>query len=434
MDVLAELDQPEHIDMFADELRRAVLRADPQKVDIVADQWRSLLRDQGPAAAKALQRLIGEREIPIHIRSRLLEDLVEVIPDAEQGKLVVLVGRGHRDLQSQLRRSMARRAQSRPAARVSIVEATQRALEGALATPPRANARERLAPLVAFRAAVDPDPGSDFIPWLIELAQDERVPFGARVAAIRGLSELQSDTARAALVKLANVQLRDEVRRTQAGEILGWQVLLSLPAETAGALAAKARLLDDPAPRLASVAYAVAPLSADQAWLEASQRHAWPQVRQAALDRVRGPCQDKTIDVLAKINRPTRRAATGDRDRVVARAAVHALGRCGDTAAQRALVDLLTESRTDFELRAEAARQLVRHFAAAGSDTVAGVLGGEPSGALARRLATALRYAPEPTPKATAVLCARLAQRDDVSGIALQSLLRLHGTRRVCES
>ena len=153
----------------------------------------------------------------------------------------------------------------------------------------------------------------------------------------------------------------------------------------------------------------------------------WPQVRQAAFERVQAPCTADEVDVLA-----TRGSATGeggDTDRAAARASVAALGRCGGPVALRRLKTILTDANGDMELRAEAARRLAKHGGPEGAKAVISLLGARPEPALARRLASALRHAPAPTPAIDEALCAELQEPGPVARASADALRDLHPHR-----
>src|SRR5690606_1065158 len=157
-------------------------------------------------------------------------------------------------------------------------------------------------------------------------------PFATRVAAVRGLGSFDSESARQALTQVARAELAHA--DTQAGEILPWLALEALPDPIAGQPAAEPHLLQDDPPPIAALDFRVAPLP-DEGWLAGSLENPWPQVRQAALGRMHGPCGRKGVARLKEAAGPPSRG--GDDDRQVARAAVQALGRCTPDEARGAL-------------------------------------------------------------------------------------------------
>jgi hypothetical protein len=425
LDVLAELGKPELVPMFAAELRRAVMQAPSNRKAMEAlERWRPLLFAQGEAAISAMQTLVGDRELPMQIRSTLLDDWVEVTGVDDLGSLVVLVGRGQVALRQQLQRALARRALRDAHAREVVLDAADEAIDETAADPESAS---RFAALLQFRAALSGTIDRSFIARLREIAEDDSASFATRVAAIRGLAQFDHDTARHALTQVARTEL--EHVDTQAGEILTWLALGSLPDTVAGRLAAEHDLLHDGRPRLAALAFRVAPLGED--WLEESLSNPWPDVRQAALGRIEGPCGRKSVLRLREVAGP--KAQGGDGDRQVARAAVQALGRCEPDEARGALVRLMNREDVDVEQRIEAARQLVRHGGSRGIDAVAKALDGDPPRNLARRFAATLRFAPAPTAAATQALCARLDEANEVARVARQSLTKLHPDGAYCK-
>ena len=426
LDVLAELGRPELVPMFAGELRRAVVQAPSNRKAMEAlERWRPLLFAQGEAAVSAVQTLVGDRDLPMQVRSNLLDDWVEMTASEDLGSLIVLVGRGQVQLRQQLQRALGRRATRDPSVRERVLAAADEAIEQTASDPDEAS---RFAALLQFRAALTTESDRRFVARLRELAEDTSAPFATRVAAVRGLGHFDHEAARQALTQVARAEL--EHLDTQAGEILAWLALDALPDADAGRLAAEHGLLDDERPRLAALALRVAPLP-QEGWLDASLENPWPQVRQAALGRVEGPCGRKGVARLREAAGP--RSNGGEDDRQVARAAVQALGRCTPDEARGALEKLLKSDDVDVEQRVEAARQLVRHGGPAGIDAVAKALDGDPPRNLARRFAATLRFAPAPTPTATKALCARLDDQNEVARTARQTLTKLHPDGAQCE-
>jgi hypothetical protein len=425
LDVLAQLGRPELVPMFAAELRRAIAQAPSHRSAMEAlERWRPLLFAQGEAALSAIQALVGDRDLPMQVRAHLLDDWVEITATADLGELIVLVGRGQVELRQQLHRALNRRATRDSAARDIMLRGTDEAIDAAAADPEEAS---RFAALLQLRASLSGEVDRSFIARLRELGEDDSAAFATRVAAVRGLAYFDHDNARAALTQVARAELRH--LDSQAGEVLAWLALDNLPDAVAGQLAAEHELLDDDRPRLATVAFRVAPL-ANESWLETSLANPWPQVRQAALGRVHGPCGRKNVALLRDTAGPRPRG--GDDDRRVARAAVQALGRCTPQEARGALERLMNREEVDTEQRIEAARQLVRHGGPDGVDAVAKALAGDPPRNLARRFAATLRFAPAPTPAATQALCARLGEANEVSRVARQSLTTLHPDGAYC--
>lgn len=423
MDVLSELGQAEHLELFATELRRGVKRAGSlSRGHKEADRWRPLLRDGGPDAVGVFTTLVGDKDLPLSIRADLLEDLVVVTPTSDLANLVVLVGRGHRELGRRLSDALTRRAKKDAEARRELIRSLDAALDD---VQPEALEAERLrvAALLRSRSRVTGGSDSKFTRRLDALAGDENAPFAVRVAALRGLARLDDPASIGALGELAASLLTQ--KNTQAGEILARLALDPLPPAQLVPLVQRFELLQDPAPRLALVAHQVAPVETQPGWVEQTLEHPWPEVRRTGLDRIEGPCDRDVSRALREAAGPTDKG--GDSDRVVARAAVRALGRCGPSAVKD-LSKLLGDDRVDIEQRAEAARQLVRHGGPEGIDRVAEELRDYADRPLSRRLATALGYAPHPTPAATQALCAELdADADyEVMQAARKSLMALH--------
>jgi hypothetical protein len=411
LDVLAELGGSEHVQLFIDELRRGLKAADTTEArDEVLERWLPLLRAQGDAARAPLTALVGDRELPLSVRGRLLETVVETSEAQSVAALVVLIGRGHRALRETLVRALARRAKPDPATRQRLLTRIDAEIEQE--TDPK-----RAPSLLWARTTLTTDPDPAFVGKLAGLATDDDAHFGVRVAAVRGLARDASPPALEALEALADAQLQTTRRQTQAGEILAWLSLQGLPAERTASLSRTHALREADAPRLAALAWSVGDVAADQAWLPRSQLSPWPQVRQAALDRVDGQCTPGTNAFLGK------RATKGtEPEPAVARATVTAIGRCGDW---DTLTRLMNDDDVHFEQRTEAARQLAKRGGARGADAVAAAIAKGPDRRMARRLTAALRHVPTATPAVVRALC-RTAQREDEVGTeATQSLLAL---------
>ncbi|MEM6991727.1 MAG: hypothetical protein AAF721_14570 [Myxococcota bacterium] len=419
LDVLGELGGPDHLPLFAAELRRAVkAAADGSAADKAAATWLPLIVAQGSAATGELSKLVGDKDLLMSIRAAALDAMVGVTPGDKVGGLVVLVGRGNPALRSQLTRSLQRRVAADTAVRATILTAADDEATAALSSEPR-----RAASLLQFRAALSAEDDAALAEQLSQQASDAEAAFVVRVAAVRGLSRLTVPSARAALVDVARQSLNEPVASTQAGVLLAWLSLSGLPPQDATPLVTEHRLRDSDTPRLASLGYALAPLPAGQAWLPDSQENPWPQVRQAALARVEGPCPKATVKLLARRARP--KARGGDKDPAVARANVTALGRCGPDG-YGALVDLLGEGAVDIEQRTEAARQLTKHGGPKGANAVAAALSKDPPRRFARRLVAALRWVKSPTPEVTEALCRNAAAGDNISPEAKATLELLH--------
>lgn len=419
--VLAELRLPADLPRFAKALRRAVVNADPgAQLLEVAHPWRVLLLEQGPAATSYLQELVGDGALPAELRAQLLTDWVGLQPAERAGEMVVLVGRGQPELERDLRRSLADRAKRDAVVAQSVIAATDGALDAALGDPPDDKEAARLPALLRFRARVGADDGA-LVDRLTAVATNDGARFGARVAAVRGLGALDPKQTVARLRTLAQAQLESAGSGSQQGEILAWLSLRGLPETDAGVLINSFSLRDSDAPRLASLGYQHAPVQQAETWLPTALENPWPQVRQAALQRVSAPCSGDTIKLLS--DRGSATDEGGDTDRATARAAVSGLGRCASAPAKKALRSILVDANGDIELRAEAARQLAR---LGETDPVVSLLRRRPEAALARRLASALRHAPSSDEKMDETLCAYVELTGPVARAAADTLRTHH--------
>ncbi len=419
--VLAELHQALDLPRFAQALRRAVVNADPgARLLELAHPWRILLLEQGPAATPFLQELVGDEALPPELRAQLLTDWVGLQPADRAGELVVLIGRGQSELEHELRRALAERAKRDGVAAESVIAATDRALDAALGEPPDEKEAARLPALLRFRARVGADDGA-LVDRLSTIAAQDSARFGARVAAIRGLGALDPQHAAGSLRAVGQAQLEAAAKGSQKGEVLAWLSLRGLPDAQARALVDTFALRSSDAPRLASLGYQHAPPQQADTWLPTALDNPWPQVRQAALERVAAPCSHDTIDLLS--NRGSATDSGGDSDRATARAAIAGLGRCASAPAKKALRSILVDANGDIELRAEAARQLAR---LGDTDPVVSLLRRRPEAALARRLASALRHAPSSNAEMDQTLCAYVDLTGPVARAAADTLRTHH--------
>ena len=408
LNVLAALEQPEHVAMFGEQLRVAMIQGRPTAL------WMQLLRKQGSAATDVLVELVGDRELSDAQRSLLLEALIELTDRDALGELMAMVGRGSSDLQDTLRRTLIRRARANAEDRRAIAAGIDEDLQDDV------DDEGRFAQLLILRAACcESDPG--FAERLERLVADPAAPFQVRVAAIDGLGRLGiGDDVLQALIR---EQGKAALEGSQAGEIL---VALALDALPTGApeLVAELGLINAAAPRLAELGYRFTALAPDHTWLDHSQTHAWPEVRKAALVRVAeaGGCDKQTVRALAEIAGPV--SGGGDTDARVGRAAVGALGRCGDPLAFKSLRALLDDSGVDITQRAEAARQIAERDPT-GADYIAQLLIDGRFSDLARELVLALGHTPAPSELVRDALCRTIRANPMVAATAQESLSRL---------
>ncbi|HVI02252.1 MAG TPA: HEAT repeat domain-containing protein [Enhygromyxa sp.] len=409
LNVLAALKQPEHVAMFGEQLRTAMIAGRPIEL------WMQLLRRQGAAATAVLVELVGDRELSNEQRSLLLEALVELTARDSLGDLMAMVGRGAGELQATLRRAVIRRSRADGEDGRAIAAGIDEDLDT------DATDEARFAQLLILRAACcELDPA--FTTRLETLAADADAPFQVRVAAIDGLGRhgLGLDV----LAAVIHEQGKAALAGSQPDEILVALALEALPTDAAAVAANELALIQAEAPRLAELGYRLTKLSSDHDWLEHSQTHAWPEVRRAALARVAeaGGCEKQIVRELTRIAGPV--SGGGDEDARVGRAAVGALGRCGDALAFKSLRELLDDTSVDLTQRAEAARQLAEHDPS-GADYVAELLLDGRFPDLARELALALGHAPEPSELVRDALCRISRANPMVASTAHESLSRL---------
>ena len=409
LNVLASLHRPEHVALFGDQLRGAMLGDRPTEL------WIQLLRKQGPAAAPVLIGLVGDRELSNEQRGQMLELLVELTAREGLGDLMAMVGRGSSELQDTLRRALIRRAR----ADVDDEAAIAAGIDAGMASD--AEEPGRLAQLVILRAACC-STSDAFTTTLESLAGDDATPFVVRVAAIDALDrlELGGDV----LESLARARASAALAGEQAGEILVSLAIDGLAEDRAAALATELALTRAEAPRLARLGYEHATLATDHAWLEASQTHAWPEVRKAALERVAeaGSCDKGTLGALGKIAGPI--SGGGERDARVGRAAVGAIGRCASAPAFKLLRELLENTGVDLTQRGAAARQLAQRDPS-GADHVAELLVDGRYPDLARDLVLALGSAAAPSELVREALCRTVRGNPMVASTAQESLSKL---------
>ncbi|SFF14735.1 hypothetical protein SAMN02745121_07183 [Nannocystis exedens] len=416
--LLGGIARPEDIPLFADAMRRdvaaAVKQSQEQGIELpAAEPWREILRAQGPAAAPALTGLVAEKTFSEELRGLLIADLVAVTPADKLPELVALVGLGAPTLRAALRQAIARRAHTSAGERAQLIQVVDAALD--------ARDPARLPGLVLLRAALGDAGDSAFTTRAAALAEDAASEFAARVAAIRVLAARRSDpAAQDVLARLAEQHLPADKRLALRNEILGSLALAGLDATRAAALVERLQLLTAEAPRVATAAFAVAALPQDGAWLDASQRHAWPEVRAAALARVDGPC---STAILRRLRDGTATGgATFEADATVAREVLAALGRCGGPDAFTALQAVVVDAAQHVDRRAEAARQLVDRHGSAGADVVAAVLRSADELAVALRLVRALQRLEGPgTDDVRQALCAA-GKRQELATSAQRAL------------
>jgi hypothetical protein len=409
LNVLGSLGRPEDLAMFGEQLRRAMLQERPTEL------WMQMLRRQGAAATKVLIGLVGDRELSNEQRAELLEALVELTATDEIGELMAMVGRGATELQDTLRRAVIRRARGNVDDRAAIASGIDAGLDR------DADDEARLAQLLILRAACcDVDDG--FTARLEALAETAQAPFQVRVAAIDALTRLGLGVD--VLERVIREQAKPALGGSQAGEILVSLALEAVPPERARALVSELGLLTAEAPRLAALGYRFATLASDHAWIAQSQQHPWPEVRKAALARVaeNGRCDKTTLRTLGELAGPI--SAGGEKDARVGRAAVGAIGRCGDEAAFKLLRELLEDTAVDITQRAEAARQLAEHDPT-GADFVADLLLANAYPDLARELVSALGHAAEPNETVRDALCRVGRANPMVASTAHESLSKL---------
>lgn len=416
--LLGGIARPEDIPLFAEAMRRdvaaAVKQSQEQGIELpAAEPWREVLRAQGPAAAPALTGLIAEKSFTEELRGLLIADLVAVTPADKLPELVALVGLGAPTLRAALRQAIARRAHSSANERAQLIKVVDAALDG--------SEPARLPGLVLLRAALGDAGDAAFTGRAAALAEDAAGEFAARVAAVRVLVARRSDpAAQDVLARLVEQHLPADKRVALRSEILGSLALAGVDATRAAALVERLQLIGADAPRVATAAFAVAALPDSGAWLDASQRHAWPEVRAAALARVDGPC---STPILRRLRDGT--ATSGDTfeaDPTVAREVLAALGRCGGPDAFAALQAVVVDVAQNVDRRAEAARQLVDRHGPAGADVVAAVLRGTDDLAVALRLVRALQRLEGPgTDDVRQALCAA-GKRQELAQSAQRAL------------
>ncbi len=403
--VLAALGQPEHAKLFGEQLRSALVgKRSP-------DIWLQLLRQQGEAASDVLIGLVGDRELDNEARGELVSLLVELSSRERVGELMAMVGRGSTELQDHLRRAVIRRAKQSDAEGRAIAAGIDEDLDG---DPGEVDRQARLLILRAACCSVD----ERFRVRLEQLVGDDQAAFEVRVAAIDGLGRLA--LGEEVLADLVRREAKAALAGQQAAELLVALAFAALPEPSGRELAKDVDLHAADAPRLAALGYQLAPLASDHAWLDASQQHAWPEVRKAALDRVEGTCGKSTLRRLGEVAGPFSRG--GDGESRVGRAAVVALGRCSehDPSVFGLLGKLLDDGSVEVARRAEAARQLVIRDPN-GPERVAKALNDGAHIELGRELASALANTPEPSEVVAEALCRAARGNPMIAGTAQQS-------------
>lgn len=407
--LLAEMRDPADAGRFAAQLRSAL------REDRPADPWLPLLLGLGPAAVPELARLVADNELELDVRQSLLDELVSITPAEQLPALTAQLGRGQRELDRSLRRSLTRRARSSASEAAALVAA----LDATIAD--EARAADARAASVLVRATIAPEPA--WLQSLAVLASDDDAPFALRVAT---LSVLEGRGDIAQMQALARLHLAPERRSQQRSEVLATLALRALPGDAARGLVEQFKLRKARAPRLAEIAWRLAKVEAGAKWINQALTNPWPQVRIAALQRVQGPCDPAPRRTLAARAGP--RSGGGDPDAAVARAAVEALGRCGDL---DALTDLLDETGIGFEQRGVVARSLIVNGGAPAMKTVAARLRPDLPPQLAERYADALGSgeASKAPDDVLAALCRTEAAVPTAAPSARRSRRKLFGER-----
>ena len=388
--LLSELVDPADAPRFAAQLRSALLSEQPQ------DPWRPLLISLGAAAVPDLAKLVADRELPMHERKSLLEELVELTPGEQLEALVRQLGQGNRELERALRRALVRRARADAGDETRL-----RAQLDARWRDESVDAGARAACLlVLHQVSFGQDPELDAA--FSELAADRKAPFELRAAALIALEGGHGETAR--IEGVASFNLAAERRSEQRSELLAWLALQALDINRARPLVDSHRLVDSRAPRLAEFAWRARTLPAQGGWLAQALESPWPEIRIAAINRVaegaEPSCSREQTRALAERAGP--QSLGGDDSTAVASVAARALGRCG---ASEALEKLLDETGISFEQRAVVARALILGDPARGSKIVAARLRPDLPPQLAERYASELARSPSPGEAEFEALC-----------------------------
>ncbi len=431
MSVLSVLHRPEHVHIFADRLRGAML--DEQEIE----PWRSLLIEQGATASDPLLALVADRQLSEIQRGELLGDLVALIPIERIDELTAQVGRGSSSLQQQLRRALIRRARHGEHEQAEIAKGLDHAISEAERTGPSPNVSDRLASLLVLRALCKPK-DSDFAGQLASHAKMGNQAFVVRAAAIHALGKIKSGgDVLADIARTQGKALKPTARNhrdSQAAELLTWlslTALIATDAEAAKSIAGELKLRGSSAPRLSALAYSLVDLDPHQAWLETSQENPWPEVQRSALMRVDGPCTRKTIKRLTLRSSAPQRG--GSEYPIVAKAAIVALGRCASESSFDALADILADDSIEAPLRAEAAEQLIRRDVPGGADLIARIVAQDGLPQLSLHLIEALSHAPSPTTLVRESLCLAIQAEDPTIARAASSTFSRHFRGESCE-
>ncbi len=388
LSVLSGMDAPGLSAMLAEQLRASLLGGQGEA------PWLEMLVSRGAEAVEPLAHLVGDQELELAQRAVLLDALVQAMPTPRIDELVAMVGRGHSDLQQQLARSLVRRARSDRASVEPLVSGLGRVIDDAAAP-----GRPRAAAL-ALLSRVQPDDPA-LTGRLVGIVDTDDGPFILQAGAARALGGRGPD-ADAALGRLVERHADAARALDQRSELLVAEALAALPDPTAVALADRLDLRTSPAPRLASLGWALQSLPAGHGWLDEALEHPWPEVRAASLGRVDGSCENDTVKRLSTAAGP--QSGGGDADGRVGRAALMALGRCGGKQALGAVEKVLRSDGVPFEQRASAGQVLIETDPARGIEAVVDVLRSDPPPGLAEQLAATLGMAAEPSPEQQGVL------------------------------
>lgn len=379
--LLGTFNRPEDLQIFAGQLKRDVASVPPSRAIQSAAPWRDLLRQSGAQAHDHLMVLVGDRELPEDVRALLLADLVAIESSEGLVAFAGMIGQGSPGLRVALRQALLRRAQASRRDRAALIAALDASLEGAAPAP--------RAALLGLRAALTDGDDPPFNARLTAWAEAEDAPFVVRAAALRLLAARPEDPQiHVALTRLAAAHLPAAARGVQLSEVIAWLALTAVEPAHALPLVQQFKLDAADSPRLASLAYTLAPASPSPEWLDGALNNPWPEVRAAALARVESPCASE------RLRRLERHAGSGEKDALCVREAIRALGRCGGPAAFVALDHLLVDADLDAARRADAARELIDHHGEKGTRRVADVMVRTAELALQGRLVDLLQTAP----------------------------------------
>ena len=373
---------------------------------------RAALARLGEARLPVAVDLARDATLPSEVRAPFVAELAAALPAARAGELVPHLGAADPILRGALRRATITRLRTDRQFRSTWTNAARAVLRGG-------DEGTRAQVFLVFAALPDPPP--ELGPDALGAARSADAPFAVRLAAVTFLRHHGTAAERRALAPLAAAG-GPATRPTREAEILARAALSALSDEDAARVVQAADLYDAADPALAALAHRRRPPPAATA-LATGTTHPWPAVRAAALAALSAPCPPAASRTLARLVRPPWRG--GDPADRVARAALRALGRCGDRRARRAVLSVLRDAAAPAPRRIDAARVALARFGPAGLDAVLTTLARTDHPAVAADLVATLAHADPTAPGVREALCSARRTPGPIAASARRTMAAL---------